>query len=129
MMPSQTSEPAAPPSAPPDTAPLRLGESGADDTAQIVFAILARKAAALGGLRSLSAWLHRVTMLQCRNAVRRRRRERRSELAAMESAALSAARDPLQEALPYLDAAVRSADGNQDGTISEKEAQAFAHTK
>jgi RNA polymerase sigma factor (sigma-70 family) len=86
----------------------QLGEGHADDTTQTVFAILARKAPALTSVRSLSAWLHRVTMLQCRNAVRRLIRERRSQQAAMENALLSAARDPLADALPHLDFAINA---------------------
>ena len=31
-------------------------------------------------MRSLTAWLHRVTVLQCRSAIRRRQRERRHQL-------------------------------------------------
>lgn len=84
----------------------QLGEDHADDTTQTVFAILARKASSLTGVRSLSAWLHRVTVLQCRNAVRRLIRERRSQQAAMENAVLATARDPLADALPHLDSAI-----------------------
>lgn len=84
----------------------QLGEEHADDTTQTVFAILARKASSLTGVRSLSAWLHRVTILQCRSAVRRLIRERRSRQAAMENALLSSARDPIADALPHLDTAI-----------------------
>ncbi|RYD60575.1 MAG: sigma-70 family RNA polymerase sigma factor, partial [Verrucomicrobiaceae bacterium] len=78
----------------------------AEDIAQQVFAILARKASSLGDMRSLSAWLHRVTLLQCRGAVRRRIRDRRNQEAAMETARIAEARDPLADALPYLDTAI-----------------------
>ncbi|MES2438878.1 MAG: sigma-70 family RNA polymerase sigma factor [Verrucomicrobiota bacterium] len=84
----------------------QLDHDLAEDIAQQVFAILARKAASLGDLRSLGAWLHRVTLLQCRTAVRRRMRDRRNQEAAMETARITEARDPLAEALPYLDAAI-----------------------
>src|SRR5436190_21774028 len=56
----------------------QLGEDLAEDTAQMVFTILARKAP---DARCLSAWLHRVTVLQCRDAVRRKLREKRVQLA------------------------------------------------
>jgi hypothetical protein len=41
----------------------QLDQEGSEDIAQQVFAILARKATALSGLRSLGAWLHQVTLL------------------------------------------------------------------
>lgn len=88
------------------TAKRQLGVDQADDIAQIVFAILARKAPALGELRSLGSWLHRVTLLQCRGMVRNRIRERRDRQTAMEMARLADGRDPLSDALPYLDAAI-----------------------
>lgn len=78
----------------------------AEDIAQQVFAILARKASSMEDVRSLSAWLHRVTLLQCRTAVRRRMRDRRNQEAAMETVRTADARDPLAEALPHLDAAI-----------------------
>ena len=84
----------------------QVGADLADDTAQMVFAILARKASGLTELRSLGSWLHRVTMLQCRGVIRGQIRDRRSHQSAMESARLAAARDPLAEVLPHLDSAV-----------------------
>ena len=84
----------------------QLDQDHAEDIAQQVFAILARKASSLGDLRSLSAWLHRVTLLQCRAAVRRRIRDRRNQEAAMETLRIADARDPLADALPHLDAAI-----------------------
>ncbi len=84
----------------------QVGTDLADDTAQIVFAILARKASGLTELRSLGSWLHRVTMLQCRGVIRGQIRDRRSHQSAMESARLAGARDPLAELLPHLDSAV-----------------------
>lgn len=85
----------------------QLGEDLAEDTAQTVFTILARKAP---DARCLSAWLHRVTVLQCRDAVRRKLREKRAQLAAMEIASLSEARDPLEDARPHIDAAIAALD-------------------
>jgi len=84
----------------------QVGRDLADDTAQMVFAILARKASGLTELRSLSSWLHRVTMLQCRGVIRGQIRDRRSHKSAMENARLADARDPLAEVLPDLDSAV-----------------------
>jgi RNA polymerase sigma factor (sigma-70 family) len=84
----------------------QLGPDLADDTAQLVFAILARKASSLTHLRSVSSWLHRVTLLQCRSTIRGQIRERRNQQAAMETVRLADARDPLSEALPHLDSAI-----------------------
>ncbi|MDB6078656.1 MAG: hypothetical protein JWO82_2403, partial [Akkermansiaceae bacterium] len=88
------------------TARRQVGPDLAEDATQMVFAILARKAGSLTGLRSLAAWLHRVTVLQCRSMVRGQIRERRKQESAMETARLAEARDPLEEALPFLDAAI-----------------------
>jgi RNA polymerase sigma factor (sigma-70 family) len=84
----------------------QLDQDQAEDIAQRVFAVLARKASSLTDLRSLSAWLHRVTLLQCHSAVRSRMRDRRNQEAAMEDFRITNARDPLAEALPHLDAAI-----------------------
>jgi len=84
----------------------QLDADHAEDIAQRVFAILARKASSLTDLRSLAAWLHRVTLLQCRSAVRGQIRNRRNMEAAMETARIADARDPLADALPHLDAAI-----------------------
>ena len=84
----------------------QLDQDHAEDIAQRVFTILACKASSLGDLRSLSAWLHRVTLLQCRSAVRQKVRDRRNQEAAMETLRTADARDPLAEALPHLDAAI-----------------------
>jgi RNA polymerase sigma factor (sigma-70 family) len=84
----------------------QLDHDQAEDIAQSVFAILARKAHSLTDIRSLGAWLHRVTLLQCRSAVRTRIRDRRNQEAAMETVRIADARDPLADALPHLDAAI-----------------------
>lgn len=84
----------------------QVGADLADDIAQMVFAILARKASGLAEVRSLGSWLHRVTMLQCRGIIRRQIRDRRSHQSAMESFRLANARDPLADVLPYLDSAI-----------------------
>jgi RNA polymerase sigma factor (sigma-70 family) len=88
------------------TARRQLDQDSSEDIAQQVFAILARKASSLSGLRSLGAWLHQVTLLECRRAVRSRIRERRNQEAAMHDLKMTDARDPLAEALPHLDAAI-----------------------
>lgn len=88
------------------TARRQLGDDLAEDTVQTVFAIFARKAPRLAGVRSLTAWLHRVTVLQCRSAIRRRQRERRHQLAAMQHALFHEGRDPLADILPHLDDAL-----------------------
>lgn len=82
-------------------------EHGADEVTQIVFAILARKAASLTNVRVLAAWLHRVTLAQSARAIRSMARERRLRLSAMQHASLTeTGRDPLHEALPHLDEAI-----------------------
>jgi len=84
----------------------QVGPDLADDATQMVFVILARKASGLTDLCSLGSWLHRVTMLQCKNMVRGKIRDRRNQRTAMENARLADGRDPLAETLPHLDAAI-----------------------
>ena len=86
----------------------RIAPKAADDVAQIVFTELARRAGSLRRLQSLGAWLHRVTLSQARLAVRQEIRSRTKHeayaLAMNTSSAASA--DPMDEALPHLDAAL-----------------------
>jgi uncharacterized protein (TIGR03435 family) len=58
----------------------------AEEVVQTVFIILARKAASLTGLRSLTAWLQRTTRLAALEALRRdcRRRDREEKFAQMD---------------------------------------------
>jgi len=61
------------------------GEAGpAEDAAQAVFLLLARKAPSLKGRASLAGWLFAASRLVSRNAVRQERRRRRQEQKAME---------------------------------------------
>lgn len=89
----------------------RLAGQGAEDVAQIVFAELARRAAALTSVTSLGAWLHRVAATQARRFVRQQwRSDSKHQAYAAEmtttSFTSSSAEDPLREALPVLDAAL-----------------------
>lgn len=52
-------------------------ETLAAEASQMVFILLARKAASLTGRSSLSGWLHITTVMQTRNLVRRDQRENR----------------------------------------------------
>ncbi|GEP45783.1 RNA polymerase sigma factor [Brevifollis gellanilyticus] len=89
----------------------RVAGQGAEDVAQIVFAELARRAAALTGVTSLGAWLHRVAATQAKRFIRQQwRTDSKHEAYAAEmtttSFTSSSAEDPLHEALPVLDAAL-----------------------
>ncbi|MES2597533.1 MAG: RNA polymerase sigma factor [Verrucomicrobiota bacterium] len=89
----------------------RVAGQGAEDVAQIVFAELARRAAALTSVTSLGAWLHRVAATQARRFVRQQwRSDGKHQAYAVEmnttSFSSSSAEDPLHEALPVLDAAL-----------------------
>ncbi len=86
----------------------RLAEDdAAREVTQTVFAIAARKASSLKNVRVLAAWLHRVTSAQAARAVRRLIRDRRLKASAMQHASLTTGgRDPLADALPFLDAAL-----------------------
>ncbi len=71
----------------------------AEDAAQSVFLILARKAPALSGQASLAGWLFQTARLTAKDALRRERRRRKSE----QEAALAAeqeARMPQEKTLP-----------------------------
>ena len=84
-------------------------EESARDAAQEVFILLARKAAGIRG-ESLGPWLHRCTVLICRNAARREAVRRRAlpELTRHMEAMNTPSPDnsALLDALPLLDAAV-----------------------
>src|SRR5438105_2361283 len=58
----------------------------AEEVAQTVFVILAKKAGNLGNIKALSAWLYRTTRLAAMQAVRNecRRREREEKFASMD---------------------------------------------
>lgn len=66
------------------TACRRLGDpSEAEEITQVVFVILARKAAFLCHRENLSGWLHQTTVLECRQRIRTDIRRRRREEIAM----------------------------------------------
>jgi RNA polymerase sigma factor (sigma-70 family) len=81
----------------------------AEEVTQIVFILLARKAASLGPTVMLGAWLHRTAFYTARNVVRQQARRRRHERLA---AVGEAGRDPWaepptwQRLAPALDAGV-----------------------
>lgn len=86
----------------------RIAPKAAEDVAQIVFTELARRAGSLRRIQSLGAWLHRVTLSQARLAVRQEIRTRSKHAAyalAMNTMSVASA-DPMDEALPHLDAAL-----------------------
>ena len=67
------------------TALRKTGDAGgAEEIAQNVFAILARKAWSFAPDDSLPAWLHKTTLLESKNWVRGELRRRRRESAAAE---------------------------------------------
>jgi RNA polymerase sigma-70 factor (ECF subfamily) len=103
-----------------------LGSDQTEDVVQMVFAILDRRAPRLGEIRSLAAWLHRVTVLECRTVMRAQVRERRNQNAAMEINRLNQARDPLAEALPYLDEAILNLPGSDREVVLMRYSEGLA---
>lgn len=90
------------------TALRQVGDSGmAEEIAQNVFVILARKAPRLGGIETLAGWLHRTTILEAKARVRAELRRRRREDAAAEISHLETHGDsPVDALLPLLDEAL-----------------------
>ncbi|MHC4251108.1 MAG: RNA polymerase sigma factor, partial [Planctomycetota bacterium] len=86
-----------------------LGSHDAEDAAQAVFLLLARKARGLLGKADLGPWLHRAASYVASTARRERNRRERHEreAAAMRSAAESGA-DVWREIGPYVDEAVEA---------------------
>ncbi len=92
----------------------RVGDAGlAEEVAQNVFAILARKAKAVARHASISAWLHTTTRLESAKALRGRQRHRRKleALAAHIETAAATMEDEhdteaWRDALPHLEAAL-----------------------
>jgi RNA polymerase sigma factor (sigma-70 family) len=87
----------------------RLGDHGlAEETAQNVFTILARKAAALADHPALAAWLQKTAAYESARAMEKEQNRRRTMKAFQDeqSVAEANANAPLHAALPFLDEAV-----------------------
>ncbi len=87
----------------------RVGERElAEEVAQNVFAVLARKAAFLKVEAGLAGWLHRVTMLESAKALRTeyRRKRKLEALESMETAKRQGVPDDWGEVMPLLDEAL-----------------------
>lgn len=77
----------------------------AEEIAQNVFTILARKAGRLAGRPSLAGWIHRTTMIECAEAMRREYAHQR-KMKKLELWSNSTAAGAEREALPLLDEAI-----------------------
>lgn len=90
------------------TALRQLGDPAlAEEVAQNVFIVLARKAPRLARLETLAGWLHRTTILEAKARIRaelrrRRREEKAGELMALESEGSS----PFASLVPLIDEAL-----------------------
>ena len=87
----------------------RSGDHGlAEETAQNVFTILARKAAALTEHPALAAWLQKTAAFESRRAVEKENNRRRAMKAYQQEQSVveETAEAPWQAALPQLDEAV-----------------------
>ncbi|HET6407333.1 MAG TPA: sigma factor, partial [Chthoniobacteraceae bacterium] len=76
----------------------------AEEVAQDVFAILARKARGLKPGSTLASWIHRVTVIECAEAMRREHsaRKKMNDVSQHLASELDG-RDVWREALPLLD--------------------------
>lgn len=90
----------------------------ADDAAQAVFLVLARRPAAAARCPALAAWLLRVTELVCRSARRSALRRRRTETAALPADQAPAGRPSGGEALDLLDACLLALPDGQRAAVS-----------
>jgi len=76
----------------------------AEEVAQVVFTVLARKSGTLGTVGSLGAWLHRVAVLESRKMWRKKQREQRNlamirEHSTAEDTGLNRVREEVDEAI------------------------------
>jgi RNA polymerase sigma factor (sigma-70 family) len=83
----------------------------AEDISQNVFAALAKRAAKLRAEPTLAGWLHRVTLLECADALRRESAHGRKLAAFAEHAAAPPGRSVWSEALPVLDECIAALPG------------------
>jgi RNA polymerase sigma factor (sigma-70 family) len=98
----------------------RVGDNGvaAEEVAQTVFMILARKAKWLKPERSLAPWIHRVTVIECAEASRREARHRtRMRAVSTQLLAECKGREVWREALPILDEAIDALSKNERAVV------------
>ncbi len=90
------------------TALRRTGDRGAaEEISQNVFVILAKKARTFMPSGPLGGWLHRTTLLECRNFIRQEKRRNRRIQAFREMKELESSEpSPISEALSHLDEAI-----------------------
>ncbi len=90
------------------TANRQLGShSLAEEVSQTVFVSLARKAGSLGRHPTVTGWLHKATLLECRRVLRTELRRQRHEQVAVALGTVSAAGDSVWASLvPLLDEAL-----------------------
>lgn len=83
----------------------------AEDISQNVFAALAKRAAKLRAEPTIAGWLHRATMIECADALRRESAHGRKLAAFSEHVATQPGRSVWSEALPLLDEAIAALPG------------------
>jgi len=97
----------------------RCGDTGAaEEVAQSVFTILARKASRLKPESSLAPWIHRVTVIECAEASRRESTHR-VRMRAVSTQLLDdcKGREVWREALPALDEAIDALSKNERAVV------------
>lgn len=113
----------------------RAGSEHADDIAQAVFMVLARKAGRLSGRRagSLSGWLFRATRYAASEALRGERRRQQREQAAAEGTEMMEARqeeaEMWQQIKPVLDQALDRLSGKDREALLLRYIQGASHTE
>lgn len=83
----------------------------AEDISQNVFAALAKRASKLRAEPTIAGWLHRATMIECADALRRESAHGRKLAAFSEHTARQPGRSVWSEALPLLDEAIAALPG------------------